>query len=639
MATHYQVLGIEPSATTSQIKDAYRRAAMRWHPDRNRDNIAEAERRFKEVGAAYAVLSDPRRRQHYDEQVSQAQSETDDSGFDASAAAEMFMREMVEMATAMAATGYNKDILFGALLSKGVPESIARELAASVIASRARAQANAAGQERAKAQREREAERQRQAAQRESEAREARQRKDAAREANSSGSSGSAALWILGLCFALVIVVGLSAGRNESAASGSAGESQPQAAARTESVNKPAVSPASLVGQSAVAARKANVRGGPGVRFPVVTLLSRGDLVRPTNRPSTTTFIEIELPDGKKGWIGQELLVDAAAARALAGTTAEQYADSRPVRLSQIVSESDLLNFTRALSTSNPANANPSAENLISTVRMLAPVNNAAPYPRDVDALRWWTLEGRWQSDNGGAPMEVVMTSIAAVYADPNDSGALVALGMAAMKAGFYGPAFDRVVRALTIAAPESTNTWVLLAASAAQRSQPQIARAALDVALGYSRDVKVTRAFVANVASESPVPMVAAVFGSMDSAVAVAPPHASLVSPPASPAGNKSTLTLAANATPEARLQCTALSRYSESFDQQMSLLVRLASRPGSPATYTADQAVFVAYLCANNLASAQEMIDSGKVKHEFAERSRQLLKASMPAFKSQNS
>ncbi|RYH62361.1 MAG: J domain-containing protein, partial [Alcaligenaceae bacterium] len=122
MANHYKVLGIEPDATAAQIKDAYRRAAMRWHPDRNRDNIAEAERRFKEIGAAYAVLSDPGRRRHYDDQLSQAGRESDDSGFDAEAAAEMFMREMVEMATAMAATGYNKDVLFGALLSQGVPE-------------------------------------------------------------------------------------------------------------------------------------------------------------------------------------------------------------------------------------------------------------------------------------------------------------------------------------------------------------------------------------------------------------------------------------------------------------------------------------------------------------------------------------
>lgn len=375
------------------------------------------------------------------------------------------------------------------------------------------------------------------------------------------------------------------------------------------------------------------------MRFPVVTLLSRGDLVRLTNRPSTTTFVEIELPNGKRGWIGQELLIDAAAAGALASTTAEQYADSRSVRLNQIVSESDLLNFTRALSTSNPANASPSADSLIATVRALAPVNTATPYPRDVDALRWWTLEGKWQSDNGGAPMAVVMTSIAAVYADPNDAGALVALGMAAMKAGFYGQAFDRVVRALTIAAPESTNTWVLVAASAAHRSQPKIARAALDVALGYSRDVKVTRAFIANVASESPVPIVAAAFGSMDSATTDGPPQASSAAPAASLGAAKPAPTLATNPATEVRLQCAALSRYSENFDQQMSLLVRLASRPDTPPSYTADQTVFVAYLCANNLASAQEMIDAGKVKHEFAERSRQLLKVSVPAFRKQNS
>lgn len=639
MANHYQVLGIEQDATAAQIKDAYRRAAMRWHPDRNRDNVNEAERRFKEVGAAYAVLSDPERRRHYDDLLSQAEREPDDGGFDAEAAAEMFMREMVEMATAMAATGYNKDVLFGALLSQGVPESIASDLAARVIATRSKAQESAAAEQRAKAQRDRNAERQRQAAQRESEAQEARQRKDAAREASPSNSGGNAGVWILGLFFALIVVVGLSAGRKESAAS--SGASQPQSIARTEIGSTPATSSTSAIGQMAIAARKANVRGGPGVRFPIVALLSRGDTVRPTNKPSATSFVEIELANGKRGWIGQELLIDAVAARSLGETTPEAYAESRPIRLSQLVREADLLNFGRMMSTSNPANLNPTAESLIATVKMLAPVGATTAYPRDVDGLRWWTLEGRWLSDNGGAPMAVVMTAIAAVYADPNDAGALVALGMAAMKAGFYGPAFDRVVRALTITAPESTNTWVLVAAAAAHRSQPKIARAALDVAIGYSRDVKVTRAFIANVASESPVPLVAAAFGSMDPATvaAVAAQQTSPGSMPTTTSTGEIESAVSPSLRPvvQARFQCAGLSRYSESFHDQMSQLVKVASRTGAPTGYSADQAVFVGFMCADNVASAQAMIDSGKVGHDFAEKARQLLKSSMPAFKSQ--
>lgn len=60
----YNVLGVERSATPEQVKRAYRRLAMRWHPDRNRgDKIAE--QRFREVSAAYRVLADPLDRARY----------------------------------------------------------------------------------------------------------------------------------------------------------------------------------------------------------------------------------------------------------------------------------------------------------------------------------------------------------------------------------------------------------------------------------------------------------------------------------------------------------------------------------------------------------------------------------------------
>ncbi|TIC80315.1 DnaJ domain-containing protein [Crenobacter intestini] len=65
-ADPYQTLGVARDATDEQIRQAYRRAAMRWHPDRNPGRQAEAERRFKEIGAAYALLGDPARRAAYD---------------------------------------------------------------------------------------------------------------------------------------------------------------------------------------------------------------------------------------------------------------------------------------------------------------------------------------------------------------------------------------------------------------------------------------------------------------------------------------------------------------------------------------------------------------------------------------------
>ena len=61
----YEVLGIERNADSDDIRNAYRRLAMRYHPDRNPDN-EEAADRFKQISEAYAVLSDPEKKQRYD---------------------------------------------------------------------------------------------------------------------------------------------------------------------------------------------------------------------------------------------------------------------------------------------------------------------------------------------------------------------------------------------------------------------------------------------------------------------------------------------------------------------------------------------------------------------------------------------
>lgn len=63
---YYEILGVPRDATPEQIKSAYRKAALRWHPDRNPDNHKEAEERFREATEAYSVLSDPQKRAAYD---------------------------------------------------------------------------------------------------------------------------------------------------------------------------------------------------------------------------------------------------------------------------------------------------------------------------------------------------------------------------------------------------------------------------------------------------------------------------------------------------------------------------------------------------------------------------------------------
>ena len=63
---YYEVLGVQKSASADEIKKAYRKAAMKYHPDRNPGD-KEAEAKFKEVGEAYDVLSDDSKRQRYDQ--------------------------------------------------------------------------------------------------------------------------------------------------------------------------------------------------------------------------------------------------------------------------------------------------------------------------------------------------------------------------------------------------------------------------------------------------------------------------------------------------------------------------------------------------------------------------------------------
>ena len=61
----YQMLGVDRGASEGDLKSAYRKKAMEFHPDRNPDN-AEAEQKFKEVNAAYEVLKDADARAAYD---------------------------------------------------------------------------------------------------------------------------------------------------------------------------------------------------------------------------------------------------------------------------------------------------------------------------------------------------------------------------------------------------------------------------------------------------------------------------------------------------------------------------------------------------------------------------------------------
>ena len=95
MTDYYKLLSISSNATSDEVKRAYRKLALQYHPDRNQGSKA-SEERFKEITQAYEVLRDPEKRRMYDQYGEQGLRRGPagfSGGFDFSDAIEVFMRD------------------------------------------------------------------------------------------------------------------------------------------------------------------------------------------------------------------------------------------------------------------------------------------------------------------------------------------------------------------------------------------------------------------------------------------------------------------------------------------------------------------------------------------------------------------
>ncbi|KAI9180906.1 hypothetical protein LWI28_009317 [Acer negundo] len=112
---YYSVLGLRKQASATEIRDAYRKLALKWHPDRcTKDPVVagEAKRRFQQIQEAYSVLSDKEKKTIYDAGMLSLLDDDDDEGFCD------FMQEMALMMASVNSPqeGYSLEYLQGLLM-------------------------------------------------------------------------------------------------------------------------------------------------------------------------------------------------------------------------------------------------------------------------------------------------------------------------------------------------------------------------------------------------------------------------------------------------------------------------------------------------------------------------------------------
>jgi curved DNA-binding protein CbpA len=145
MTTLYDTLSIPENATAEEIKRAYRKAVMRWHPDRNVGQEHVARAAFLDIRNAYAILSDPAQRHVYDavfaeemkrQEAQRLREEQEQAEREAAlrTAQEAEYASRVALAMRFATQGYNRDVVRGVLLAHDRNDDLACRIADSVLA-------------------------------------------------------------------------------------------------------------------------------------------------------------------------------------------------------------------------------------------------------------------------------------------------------------------------------------------------------------------------------------------------------------------------------------------------------------------------------------------------------------------------
>ena len=145
MTTLYDTLSVPENATAEEIKRAYRKAVMRWHPDRNAGQEHAARAAFLDIRNAYAILSDPAQRQVYDsvfaeemkrQEAERQREEQEQAEREAAvrAAQEAEYASRVALAMRFATQGYNRDVVRGVLLAHDCDDDLACRIADSALA-------------------------------------------------------------------------------------------------------------------------------------------------------------------------------------------------------------------------------------------------------------------------------------------------------------------------------------------------------------------------------------------------------------------------------------------------------------------------------------------------------------------------